>query len=240
MRIVIVGSAKDTAKVALDSIKETLKKKPNSVICFPTGSSPLPLYNAMVEDFKKKNTSYKDVITFNLDEYKGLGSKHNQSYRYFMDVNLFNNIDINTNNINFPNGVLKDLKAECERYHKLLEENHRDIQILGIGSNGHIGFNEPETSFDSTTHVVSLSASTIRDNSRFFTSIKEVPKQAITMGLSEIIDSDKIILIATGINKAKAVRDCVKGPIDESCPASILQKHNNVLLILDKDAASLL
>ena len=240
MRIVIVGSAKDTAKVALDSIKETLKKKPNSVICFPTGSSPLPLYNAMVEDFKKKNTSYKDVITFNLDEYKGLGSKHNQSYRYFMDVNLFNNIDINTNNINFPNGVLKDLKAECERYHKLLEENHRDIQILGIGSNGHIGFNEPGTSFDSTTHVVSLSASTIRDNSRFFTSIKEVPKQAITMGLSEIIDSDKIILIATGINKAKAVRDCVKGPIDESCPASILQKHDNVLLILDKDAASLL
>ncbi len=240
MRIVIVGSAKDTAKVALDSIKETLKKKPNSVICFPTGSSPLPLYNAMVEDFKKKNTSYKDVITFNLDEYKGLGSKHNQSYRYFMDVNLFNNIDINTNNINFPNGVLKDLKAECERYHKLLEKNHRDIQILGIGSNGHIGFNEPGTSFDSITHVVSLSASTIRDNSRFFTSIKEVPKQAITMGLSEIIDSDKIILIATGINKAKAVRDCVKGPIDESCPASILQKHDNVLLILDKDAASLL
>lgn len=240
MRIVIVGSAKDTAKVALDSIKETLKKKPNSVICFPTGSSPLPLYNAMIEDFKKKSTSYKDVITFNLDEYKGLGSKHNQSYRYFMDVNLFNNIDINTNNINFPNGVLKDLKAECERYHKLLEENHRDIQILGIGSNGHIGFNEPGTSFDSTTHVVSLSASTIRDNSRFFTSIKEVPKQAITMGLSEIIDSDKIILIATGINKAKAVRDCVKVPIDESCPASILQKHDNVLLILDKDAASLL
>ena len=240
MRIVIVGSAKDTAKVALDSIKETLKKKPNSVICFPTGSSPLPLYNAMVEDFKKKNTSYKDVITFNLDEYKGLGSKHNQSYRYFMDVNLFNSIDINIDNINFPNGVLKDLKAECERYHKLLEENPRDIQILGIGSNGHIGFNEPGTSFDSTTHVVSLSASTIRDNSRFFTSIKEVPKQAITMGLSEIIDSDKIILIATGINKAKAVRDCVKGPIDESCPASILQKHNNVLLILDKDAASLL
>ncbi len=240
MRIVVVGSANDTAKVALDSIKETLKKKPNSVICFPTGSSPLPLYNAMVEDYKKKKTSYKDVITFNLDEYKGLGSKHNQSYRYFMDVNLFNNIDINPDNINFPNGVLKDLKGECARYHKLLEENHRDIQILGIGSNGHIGFNEPGTPFDSTTHVVSLSASTIRDNSRFFTSIKEVPKQAITMGLSEIIDSDKIILIATGINKAKAVRDCVKGPIDESCPASILQKHNNVLLILDKDAASLL
>ena len=240
MRIVIVGSAKDTAKVALDSIKETLKKKPNSVICFPTGSSPLPLYNAMVEDFKKKSTSYKDVITFNLDEYKGLGSKHNQSYRYFMDVNLFNSLNINKDNINFPNGVLKDLKGECERYHKLLEENHRDIQILGIGSNGHIGFNEPGTSFDSTTHVVSLSASTIRDNSRFFTSIKEVPKQAITMGLSEIIDSEKIILIATGINKAKAVRDCVKGPIDESCPASILQKHDNVLLILDKDAASLL
>ena len=240
MNIIVVGSAKETGKSALKVIKKTLSKKPNAVICFPTGSSPLPLYQEMVEDFKANKTNYNQVVTFNLDEYKGLGSKHPQSYRYFMDTNLFSKINIKEENINFPNGVLKDLKGECSRYHKLLEENHRDIQILGIGSNGHIGFNEPGTSFDSTTHVVSLSASTIRDNSRFFTSIKEVPKQAITMGLSEIIDSDKIILIATGINKAKAVRDCVKGPIDESCPASILQKHNNVLLILDKDAASLL
>ena len=240
MKIIIVGGAEDTAKVAFQEIKATLKKKPNATICFPTGSSPLPLYRAMVADFKKGKTSYKNVVTFNLDEYKGLGAKHTQSYRYFMDANLFNSIDVNKDNIHFPNGVIKDLNAECNRYHEELVNNHRDIQILGIGSNGHIGFNEPGTSFDSVTHVVSLSASTIRDNSRFFSSIKEVPKQAITMGLSEIIDSDKIILIATGINKAKAIRDCVKGPIDENCPASILQKHDNVILILDKEAASLL
>lgn len=240
MKIIIVGGAEDTAKVAFQEIKATLKKKPNATICFPTGSSPLPLYRAMVADFKKSKTSYKNVVTFNLDEYKGLGAKHTQSYRYFMDTNLFNSIDVNKDNIHFPNGVIKDLNAECKRYHEELVNNHRDIQILGIGSNGHIGFNEPGTSFDSVTHVVSLSASTIRDNSRFFSSIKEVPKQAITMGLSEIIDSDKIILIATGINKAKAIRDCVKGPIDENCPASILQKHDNVILILDKEAASLL
>lgn len=240
MKIIIVGGAEDTAKVAFQEIKATLKKKPNATICFPTGSSPLPLYRAMVADFKKGKTSYKNVITFNLDEYKGLGAKHTQSYRYFMDTNLFNSIDVSKDNIHFPNGVIKDLNAECNRYHEELLNNHRDIQILGIGSNGHIGFNEPGTSFDSVTHVVSLSASTIRDNSRFFSSIKEVPKQAITMGLSEIIDSDKIILIATGINKAKAIRDCVKGPIDENCPASILQKHDNVILILDKEAASLL
>ena len=240
MKIIIVGGAEDTAKVAFQEIKATLKKKPNATICFPTGSSPLPLYRAMVADFKKGKTSYKNVVTFNLDEYKGLGAKHTQSYRYFMDTNLFNSIDVDKDNIHFPNGVIKDLNAECNRYHEELLNNHRDIQILGIGSNGHIGFNEPGTSFDSVTHVVSLSASTIRDNSRFFSSIKEVPKQAITMGLSEIIDSDKIILIATGINKAKAIRDCVKGPIDENCPASILQKHDNVILILDKEAASLL
>ena len=240
MNIIVVGSAKETGKSALKVIKKTLSKKPNAVICFPTGSSPLPLYQEMVEDFKANKTNYNQVVTFNLDEYKGLGSKHPQSYRYFMDTNLFSKINIKEENINFPNGVIKDAKAECARYHELLASKKRDIQILGIGSNGHIAFNEPGTSFDSITHVVSLSASTIRDNSRFFDSIKEVPKQAITMGLSEIMDSETIILIATGINKAHAVLDMIKGPISEECPASILQKHKNVIVILDKEAASLL
>ena len=136
MKIIIVGGAEDTAKVAFQEIKATLKKKPNATICFPTGSSPLPLYRAMVADFKKGKTSYKNVVTFNLDEYKGLGAKHTQSYRYFMDTNLFNSIDVGKDNIHFPNGVIKDLNAECNRYHEELVNNHRDIQILGIGSNG--------------------------------------------------------------------------------------------------------
>ena len=240
MNIIVVGNAKETGKAAFKIIKKTITAKPNAIICFPTGSSPLPLYQEMVEDFKTNKTNYNQVVTFNLDEYKGLGSKHPQSYRYFMDFNLFGSLNINNSNINFPNGVIKDSKAECDRYHELLVKNKRDIQILGIGSNGHIGFNEPGTSFDSITHLVSLSASTIRDNSRFFDSIKDVPKQAITMGLSEIMDSETIILIATGINKAHAVYDMVKGPVTTECPASILQMHNNVTIILDKDAASCL
>ena len=240
MNIIVVGNAQETGKTALKIIKETLASKPNAVICFPTGSTPLPLYQEMIADFKANLTNYSKVITFNLDEYKGLGDKHPQIYRYFKDNNLFNQIKVEKNNINIPNGVVKDAKTECLRYHNLLAEHRRDIQILGIGSNGHIGFNEPGTSFDSVTHLVSLSSSTIRDNSRFFDSIKEVPKQAITMGLSEIMDSEKIILIATGINKAHAVLDMVKGPVTEECPASILQTHKDVVVILDKDAASLL
>lgn len=240
MKIIVVGSTQETGKSALKIVKQTLANKPNAVFCFPTGSTPLPLYQEMVADFKANYTDYRKVITFNLDEYKGLGSKHPQSYRYFMDNNLFDKINVEKNNINIPNGVAKDAKSECSRYHELLSQHRRDVQILGIGSNGHIAFNEPGTSFDSITHLVSLSASTIRDNSRFFDSIKEVPKQAITMGLSEIMDSEKIVLIATGINKAHAVLDMVKGPVTEECPASILQKHKDVTVILDKDAASLL
>lgn len=240
MNIIVVGSAKETGKTAFKIIKKTITAIPNAVLCFPTGSSPLPLYQEMVADFKANSTDYSKVISFNLDEYKGLGSRHPQSYRYFMDTKLFDSLNIKKENINFPNGIIKDSKTECDNYHNLLMKNRRDIQILGIGSNGHIGFNEPGTPFDSVTHLVSLSASTIRDNSRFFDSIKEVPKQAITMGLSEIMDSEKIILIATGINKAHAIYDMIKGPVNEECPASILQTHNNVSVILDKDAASLL
>ena len=208
-------------------------------MCFSTGSTPEGVYKLLVEAYNKKEVSFKNVKSYNLDEYVGLEETHNQSYRYFMNSHLFNHIDIKLENTHIPSN--KDDENNLEIYdQKIKEAGGIDIQILGIGSNGHIAFNEPGTSFNSNTHIVTLKESTISDNSRFFNSIDEVPKQAITMGLNSIMQAKRIILIAFGKNKQEAIYKMMALDPSEELPASILQNHPNVTIYCDEDAASLL
>ncbi|MGI6594837.1 MAG: glucosamine-6-phosphate deaminase [Christensenellales bacterium] len=240
MRVYLLQSPGNIAKAVLEKIKETLSKVENPVLGLATGSTPLRLYGEMIEDYKNGGFSYKNVTTINLDEYVGLDGSHPQSYRHFMNENLFNHIDINIENTHIPNGVAKNLKAECARYSRLVTANPPDIQILGIGSNGHIAFNEPGSPFNSTTRVVDLTESTIKDNSRFFNSIDEVPKQAISMGIADIMKAKSIILIATGTSKAEALKRMLTAHYAEDSPASVLQTHRCVSIYADESAAHLL
>lgn len=211
---------------------DTINKKPNCVLGLATGSSPVGIYKNLVKAYQEKKVSFKDVTTFNLDEYIGLEETHHQSYRYFMNDNLFNHIDIDKNKTHVPNGT--NYEYDVENYDKEIEANGGiDLQILGIGSNGHIAFNEPGTPFDSLTHVVDLKESTIKDNSRFFNSIDEVPKKSITMGLTSIIRAKKIVIIITGENKKEVLARLLTGKISEDLPASILHNHPDVTIYAD-------
>ncbi len=232
---------KNYQELSIDAAKEIINQvrtNPKSIIGFATGSSPVGLYKEMISDYKINHTSYKDIKTFNLDEYFGIDKTHPQSYYQFMMNNLFSHIDVNPENINIPSGVVTDINVECDAYNKKLSQNIIDIQILGVGGNGHIGFNEPGTSFDSVTHHVKLDEKTRKDNARFFNSIDEVPKYAITMGIKNILSTRKIILIATGINKSDAVYHMVKGDVTPVWPATALQMHDDVTIYVDEEAAS--
>lgn len=214
---------------------ETINNKPNCVLGLATGSSPVGIYKNLVKAYQENKVSFKEVTTFNLDEYIGLEGTHHQSYRYFMNDNLFNHIDIDKNKTHVPNGI--NYEYDVENYDKEIENNGGiDLQILGIGSNGHIAFNEPGTSFDSLTHVVDLKESTIKDNSRFFNSIDEVPTKSITMGLTSIIKAKKIVIIITGENKKDVLTKLLTGEISEDLPASILHKHPDVTIYADYKA----
>lgn len=238
MKVIVCKNAEELANEALKVMLDVIKSKESPVIGLATGSSPIGLYNAMIRDHKENGTSYKNVKSVNLDEYVGLGIESDQSYVYFMNDNLFKGIDIDKNNTNLPNGKADDMNAECDRYTALLDSMPQDIQLLGIGGNGHIGFNEPGTPFNSTTHIVELQERTRIDNARFFSSLDEVPTHAITMGIKNIMNAKKILVVANGKSKADAVYSMVKGEITESCPASVLQNHNDVTVIVDEDAAS--
>ncbi len=240
MNVIIVKNYDEMSKKAFEVMKATVTEKKDATLGLATGSTPIGLYKEMIADHKACGTSYADVHTFNLDEYVGLDYSSNQSYVYFMRDNLFDHIDIKLENTNIENGKADDREAECARYNALLAENKIDLQILGIGSNGHIAFNEPGTDFDSVTHIVDLTENTIKDNSRLFASIDEVPRQAFTMGLSNIMAAKKILVLANGAGKAKAVYGMVKGGVTEALPASILQNHADCTLICDEAAASLL
>ena len=240
MNVIIAKSYDEMSKKAFEIMKATVEGKKNATLGLATGSTPIGLYEEMIADHKACGTSYAEVSTFNLDEYVGLDYSSDQSYVYFMREHLFDHIDIKLENTNIENGKAADPAAECARYNALLAENTVDLQILGIGSNGQIAFNEPGTPFDSVTHVVDLTETTIKDNSRLFNSIDEVPKQAFTMGLSNIMTAKKIVVLANGANKAKAVYGMVHGEITEDLPASILQNHSDCTLICDEAAASLL
>lgn len=240
MKVIVVKDYEEMSLKAFEVMAEVVKNKPNAVLGLATGSTPIGLYKNMIKDHKENGTSYKDIRTVNLDEYAGLDYSSDQSYVYFMRNNLFDHIDIDLKNTNIENGKAVDRQAECDRYNKLLEEMQQDIQVLGIGSNGHIAFNEPGTPFGSVTHIVDLAESTIKDNSRMFASIDEVPRQAFTMGLKNIMNAKKVLILANGVNKAKAVYGLVKGEVTENLPASVLQLHPDVVVIADESAASLL
>ena len=237
MKINIFDSKKELYDAVARYFIDKVKSNPEIHLGLATGSTPVPLYERLIIDHKVNHTSYKKVKSFNLDEYIGLPRTHEQSYYTFMNNNLFKHIDITETYI--PNGEASDILAEAKSYKELLEREGVDLQILGIGSNGHIGFNEPNTPFDSHVHIVDLAKSTIKDNARFFEgNLDLVPKKAITMGIKDIMAAKEIVLIATGKAKSKAINEVVNGKVDTFVPATILQKHPNVHLYLDKDAAS--
>ncbi len=236
MKIIVCKDSNEVAKKAYEVMKDVVVNKPNAVLGLATGSSPIGLYHEMIEDYKAGNVSYKNVSSFNLDEYVGIAKDHPESYETFMHKQLFDHIDINPTNTHLPYG---DSQADCDAYEKAMSDVAVDIQVLGIGRNGHIGFNEPGTSFDSLTHIVDLQEKTIEDNARFFDGNMDlVPKKAITMGIATIMKAKKILLVATGEGKAEAVAAMKNGPITEDMPASILQKHDDCVVFVDEAAAS--
>ena len=240
MNIITVDNYEEMSVKAADFIEKHILMRSDSVIGFATGSTPLGLYKRLVARFKEGRLSFKDVTAVNLDEYVGLDPKNRQSYACFMAENLFKHVDIDRRNTHIPNGCAQSLVDECKRYQDLLASLQVDVQILGVGSNGHIGFNEPYTPFDSKAHVVKLSDSTITDNSRLFERVEDVPRYALTMGIGEIMRAKAILLLASGKNKAEAVLNAVKGKINQKWPVSILKTHKNFVLIIDKEAACLL
>lgn len=241
MKVIVCKNYEEMSKKGYEVIKEVMNDTcGKAILGLATGSTPIGLYQNMVADFKAGNVSYKNAQSVNLDEYVGLDKTHDQSYYYFMHDNLFDHIDIDETNVNLPNGNTTDMQKACDDYTALLATKQQDVQVLGIGSNGHIGFNEPGTAFDSTTHIVTLHEGTRKDNARFFASLDEVPTHAITMGIANIMNAKKILVLASGKGKANAVSAMVQGKVDPSCPASVLQNHPDVVVVVDEDAASLL
>lgn len=237
----IVVTAKDYDEMSMkayEAMKKVLTEKSDATLGLATGSTPVGLYKLMIADYEAGKISYKDMTSINLDEYVGLPVTHPESYRAFMNRNLFDHIDIKKENTHVPDGLNPDLAAAADAYTAYIAAHPADVQILGIGSNGHIAFNEPGTPFDSHTHVVTLKEGTRKDNARFFDNdIDKVPTHAVTMGLQDIMSAKFIILLANGSGKANAVKEMIKGPVSENCPASILQTHPNVLVVTDEAAA---
>ena len=241
MNVLIYESEEQIGIAAGNYMCGQVLQKPDSVLGLATGSTPLKPYGQMIELYKKGVVDFSSVTTFNLDEYVNLDIKDKNSYHSFMHENLFDHINIPEKSINFLNGNAEDLEQECKDYEqKIKKAGGIDIQLLGIGSNGHIAFNEPADCFQRWSHVVTLKESTVKDNSRFFNSIEEVPTQAVTMGIGSIMQAKKILIIALGVNKAKAIKQLIDGNVTPMCPASVLQFHTDVTLMLDKAAASLL
>ena len=233
MKIIRVQNQIEGGQVAFSLLKDEMAKGAKT-LGLATGSTPLAFY----DEIRKSDLDFSDRTSVNLDEYVGLAADNDQSYHYFMQENLFRAKSFKESFL--PNGLASDLQEETRRYDQVIAEHPIDFQILGIGHNGHIGFNEPGTSFDVTTHVVNLTEDTIKANSRFFDSIDDVPKQAISMGIQSIMQSKMIVLMAYGQGKADAIKQMIEGPVTEDLPASVLQKHPNVVVIVDEAAASAL
>ncbi|MCA0150865.1 MULTISPECIES: glucosamine-6-phosphate deaminase [Rossellomorea] len=240
MKLIEVKDYQEMSHVAADYLLSKVNKNKKITLGLATGGTPQGLYKALIADHQENNTSYQQVSSFNLDEYIGLSGDHPNSYCHYMNENLFNHIDIPLENTHIPSGKAADLDGECEAYdEKIHSEGGIDLQVLGIGSNGHIGFNEPGTSFDSPTHIVELTQSTREANARYFDSINDVPTHAITMGIASILKSKEILLLASGHSKQKALKKLVEGEISEDFPASVLNRHLNVTVIADKEALAL-
>lgn len=240
MKIIVVENYDEMSKKAAEILIKKVQEKPNAVLGLATGSTPVGLYKELIEDHQQNGTSYKDIHTVNLDEYIGLQQEDKNSYFTFMYEHLFKYLEIPKEHTHIPSGDTEDHAKECKRYEEIIESlGQVDLQILGIGSNGHIGFNEPGTPFTGDTHIIDLKESTRQANARFFESIDEVPTQAITMGIGTIMKSKEILLLASGKAKAEAIHGMIHGEMTEELPASILQSHPHVTLIVDKDAYSL-
>lgn len=239
MEIVIQKSAEDAARIGARIVARQIRSKPDSVIGLATGSTPLGLYRELIRMHREEGLDFRRVRTFNLDEYIGLSFNHPMSYHHFMWENLFSHLNIARRNVHIPDGLAKDVPAFCAKYERAIAKaGGIDIQVLGIGSDGHIGFNEPTSSFTSRTRIKTLDAQTRKDNARFFASIDQVPHHCITMGIGTILESRTCLLLAFGKNKAAAVRDSVEGPMAAICPASALQWHRDARFLLDEAAAS--
>ena len=239
MRIYCEKDYNAMSRRAAAVIAAQVVSKPECVLGLATGSTPIGAYRQLVEWHKRGDLSFAQVRSVNLDEYVGLAPTHDQSYRYFMQHNLFDHVDIVPENTNVPNGLAADAAAECARYEDVVRAlGYADLQLLGLGRNGHIGFNEPGDSFIKETHVVDLTQSTIDANARFFASADDVPRQALTMGIGCIMAARRVLVVASGADKADAVYNVVCGPIDPHCPGSILQLHPNVVLVADEAALS--
>ena len=239
IELIIVNDYDEMSLKAANIIAELIKKNPNAKLGLATGSTPIGTYNELIKKNKNKEISFKNITTFNLDEYIGLAKNHPQSYYTFMYENLFKHIDINIENTHLPKGE-GDSKLNVENYENLLSKNKINLQILGVGRNGHIGFNEPGTDFNTGVHDVNLHNKTILDNARFFENdINKVPKKAITMGIRNILDAENVILIANGTNKADAIKNLMSNKADVNIPVTALNIHKGkVYVIIDKKAAS--
>ena len=240
LKIVRARDYKDMSRKAANIISAQIILKNDCVLGLATGSTPIGIYDTLTHWCEKGDLDFSEVKTVNLDEYVGLDGTHDQSYRYFMNKNLFDRVNINKENTNVPNGKAENAEEECERYHNVIESmGGIDLQLLGIGNNGHIGFNEPADVFEEKVHKVELTESTIQANYRLFDSIDDVPRYAYTMGIGEIMSAKRILIVASGKVKAPIVKELIEGPVRPEVPASILKFHNDVILIADEDALSL-
>lgn len=237
MKIYKAKDYKDMSRKAANIISAQVIMKPNCVLGLATGSTPIGTYDQLVEWYNKGDLDFSEVTTVNLDEYKGLPRTNDQSYYYFMHQHLFDRVNIDPERTNVPNGMEPDAEKECGRYEELIRSlGGVDLQLLGLGHNGHIGFNEPGEAFEKETHCVDLTESTIEANKRFFASADDVPKQAYTMGIKTIMQAKKILIVVNGENKADIVEHAFFGSVTPEVPASILQLHNDVTLVGDEAA----
>ena len=240
MQISVVENYDEMSRRGAELLAAVVRENPSATLGLATGTTPIGAYRELIRRYEAGEISFRRVHTVNLDEYVGLDGSDPHSYRYFMQDQLFSHIDIDVANTQVPSGVAGDLAAECRRYTQMLADCPQDIQLLGLGSDGHIGFNEPGAPFAGHTHVTDLAESTIRDNARLFDRIEDVPTRAITMGIADVMQAKKILLMANGKNKAEAVRAMIRGEVTEACPASVLQRHPDAIVILDREAAALL
>lgn len=241
MRIYRAKDYLDMSRKAANIVSAQVIMKPDCVLGLATGSTPIGLYKQLVEWYQKGDLDFSEVRTVNLDEYKGLTHDNDQSYYYFMHENLFDHVNLPVESTHLPNGMEMDSEKECKRYSALIKSmGGIDLQLLGIGHNGHIGFNEPDEAFDSDVHCVNLTESTIEANKRFFASADDVPKQAYTMGIKTIMQARKVLMVANGKGKADIVKKAFFGPVTPEVPASILQMHPDFILVGDEEAFSLI
>jgi glucosamine-6-phosphate deaminase len=241
MRVIVERDRGQVARRAASFVAELIRRKPTCVLGLATGGTVLDMYAELTRMHRDEGLDFSRVVSFNLDEYVGLSPTHSQSYRYFMQRNFFDQVNIDVRNTHVPDGRALDFEAHCEQYEKLIkEEGGIDLQVLGIGTDGHIAFNEPGSSLGSRTRLKTLAPETIADNARFFTGAEEVPRLAITMGVGTILESRRCLLLATGPAKAKAIRDTIEGPVTAQVTASALQLHREVVAIVDDEAARLL